>query len=128
MAYLKPVRKYRKDGSFSIYYFAETKGMKPRSLKTTDIEIAEERFEEYEDYENRIKRGIEVNFTWENNSHYKPRIEKKTLQWLIPKYISYKKAEGVRDSTIKRNINSFNCLINVLGRTYLLSDINNKSI
>ena len=114
MAYLKPVRKKKKDGTITTYWFAESRGkeyLKPRSLDTTDEGIAEE-----------------VTLSWEigNNSH-KARVKKITLSILVERFLKYKKT-NVRPSSVKRCYNSMNCLMNVIGKTCPVNIISNKSI
>jgi len=132
MAYLKRITKKYKSGTkfnyYSVIKSSNWSKVKNISLKTNDEDTALERHEEVEDFENQIKRGKQGNWTWEDDNHSgRTRIVKFTLNKLIDKFVSIHKT-NVRASTLQRYRCSYNCLTNVLGKSYPLTALNNQSI
>ena len=129
MAYLKK----SKNRVGKCYYSSQVKSPnwnKPLTipLRTSDYEVALERHEEVEDFELALKRGVHCSWTWEDaDNRGRTKIIKFTLNKLIDKFVSIHKT-NVRASTLQRYRCSYNCLMNVLGKSYPLTALNNQSI
>ena len=112
------------------YYYARVESSQWTKHKHislgTDYKIARERFRIIEnDFEKEIKQGVEFeSYGWEVGSKGKAKSKKMTIEVLIDKYIEWKKV-FVSDSTIKREINSFNLFLKLQGYSCPPNKINN---
>tara|TARA_R110002020_G_scaffold44279_1_gene127867 strand:- start:3117 stop:4256 length:1140 start_codon:yes stop_codon:yes gene_type:complete len=128
MAYLKK----NKNKVGKIYYLSKIQSPNFAkdmfiSLKTSDYEVALERHQEVESFENAIKRGITFEWSWNKDAKGKTKIKKLTLNELVNNFVKTHKT-NVRPSTIKRYLCGYNSLMSVIGKTCPPQSITNASI
>ena len=80
-----------------------------------------------ERFEKDIKAGIEFSFPWLNDEGI-TRVKHYTLLEAVNEYMKTRRNGGLTKSTIKRDINSFNALISVLGKSFPMTHFGNEHI
>tara|TARA_Y100000593_G_C4299472_1_gene332572 strand:+ start:222 stop:1358 length:1137 start_codon:yes stop_codon:yes gene_type:complete len=129
MAYLKK----NKNRVGKIYYSSRvnnshwSKGYIYIPLKTSNYELALERHQEVESFEDALKRGMTFEWSWDKNTKGRTKIKKLTLNELVNKFVKTHQT-NVRPSTIKRYLCGYNSLMSVIGKTCPPQTITNASI
>ena len=72
-------------------------------------------------------KGEKYSFPWMNEEG-KRKIQYLTLEDAVAVWLKLRKSQGIAESTIDRNRQSMNTIMNVLGKSIRLTAINTKSI
>ena len=118
------------------YYYAKIQNsewLKPKFISLGDVNTsykeARKRYRIIEnEFEKEIKQGVEFeSYGWEVGSRGKAKSKIKTLALCVDEWLERTKV-SMRKSSHDRYRVSLNCLINVMGKTCPIKNINNKSI
>jgi len=96
-------------------------------LRTDSKVTARERLAMVNKLESDIKDGINFSFPWLNDD-VSVKILKKSLKDGIDEYISFKRLQGLTESSIQRTLCTLNNLINFMGSTYPIRGVTHKHI
>ena len=100
-------------------------------LRTTSKVTARERLIMVNQVQDEIielhNKGEKYNFPWMNKDG-KRKIQYLTLKDAVTVWLKLRKSQGIADSTLDRNRQSMNTIMNVLGKSIRLKAITTKSI
>ena len=96
-------------------------------LKTKSKITARERLELINRDEKLIRRGLEFSFPWLNNEGIN-KIIRLTISEAVKQWLKQRSSEGIRQSTIKRNIYSIESFMSHIGATMPLSKVSTSMI
>ena len=91
-------------------------------LKTSSESIAFERLIEVNKVEKRIKKGMKLEFPWQNKDG-QVKVVKYTLSQAVIENMEFQRINGIRESTIERDRQCFNNAKKALGNNYPIADI-----
>ena len=91
-------------------------------LRTKSKITARERLELINRDEKLIRRGLEFSFPWLNNEGIN-KIIRLTISEAVKQWLKQRSSEGIRQSTIKRNIYSIESFMSHIGATMPLSKV-----
>ena len=97
------------------------------SLKTESKVTARERLAEVNKVEDDIKEGMNFSFSWLSESTT-TKVQRYILNDAVEKWLSQRNAEGIRQSTIKRNRYSMKSFMFFVGTSAPLSKVSTSMI
>jgi integrase/recombinase XerC len=97
------------------------------ALETDSLSIATIRNVDVSLVESKIKMGVEYSFPWQNDTG-SIKLKHKTLEEVGEKYISERRQDGIRESTLSIDDRTLRNLKSVLGGSYSVSRITQDDI
>jgi len=102
-------------------------GEKSIALRTESKVIARKRLAKVETYEEDIKSGIDFTFSWLNDQG-KTAVKHLAVADAGNQFIETRRADGLQESTLKRNTNSLRALMEIIDESYPVERINIDTI
>ena len=102
-------------------------GEKSIALRTESKVIARKRLAKVETYEEDIKSGIDFTFSWLNDQG-KTAVKHLAVADAGNQFIETRRADGLQESTLKRNTNSLRALMEIIDESFPVERINIDTI